>query len=163
MLSEPSRWLWRIAKNETRRAQGHFRPTFSAGLCSHGSDRINNVMALNSFGKIISGVLCALLLSSCGQFFPGSNTIVSLALSPTSAQIKPTGTQQFSATATYGNNSTGDVSSSVTWTSSNVNIATINTSGLATAVAIGTPISLPSRVAWYRPSRHSPSATRPSA
>ena len=94
-------------------------------------------MALNSFGKIISGVLCALLLSSCGQFFPGSNTIVSLALSPTSAQIKPTGTQQFSATATYGNNSTGDVSSSVTWTSSNINIATISTSGLATAVAIG--------------------------
>jgi uncharacterized protein YjdB len=95
------------------------------------------VIRFNSFGKILSGSLCALLLSSCGQFFPGSMTIVSLALSPTSAQIKPGANTQFSATATYGNNSTGDVSSSVTWTSSNISIATINTSGLVTAVAIG--------------------------
>src|ERR1019366_3480265 len=79
------------------------------------------------------GLLCALLLTGCGQFFPGSNTIVSLAVSPTSAQIKPSAQQQFSATATYGNNSTGDVSSSVTWTSSNTGVATISTSGLATA------------------------------
>jgi uncharacterized protein YjdB len=96
------------------------------------------VIRFNSFGKIISGLVCALLLCSCGQFFPGSKTIVSLALSPTSAQIKPGANTQFSATATYGNNSTGDVSSSVTWTSSNISIATINSSGLATAVAIGT-------------------------
>ena len=93
---------------------------------------------LHFFGKITVGLLCALLLASCGQFFPGSKTIVSLAVSPTSAQIKPSAQQQFSATATYGNNSTGDVSSTVTWTSSNTSVAAISTSGLATA---GTTLS----------------------
>ncbi|MDR3749149.1 MAG: Ig-like domain-containing protein [Acidobacteriota bacterium] len=83
------------------------------------------------------GLVCALLLASCGQFFPGSRTIVSLAISATSAQIKPGTNQQFTATATYGNNSTGDVTSSVTWTSSSTTIATINSSGQATALAVG--------------------------
>ncbi len=96
------------------------------------------MISFSSYGKILSGVVCALLLCSCGQFFPSSSTIVSLALSPTSAQIKPAGTEQFTATATYGNNSTGDVTSTVTWTSSNVSIATIDSSGLATGVAVGT-------------------------
>ena len=88
---------------------------------------------LTSSVKVVAGLACALLLASCGQFFPGSKTIVSLAVAPASAQVKPGANQQFSATATYGNNSTGDVSSSVTWTSSSTGIATINTSGLATA------------------------------
>ncbi len=74
----------------------------------------------------------------CPGFFPGSNTIVSLAISPTGAFVMPNATQQFSATATFGNNSTGDVTSEVTWTSSSPTIATIDSSGLATGVALGT-------------------------
>ncbi len=87
----------------------------------------------------ISAVLAtAFLLSSCGGFFPASDAIVSLSLSPSSAYIKPQGTTQFSATATFGNNTTGDVSSQVAWTSSATNIATVDSSGLVTAVALGT-------------------------
>ncbi len=97
------------------------------------------VQRFTLLGKTLVGILTALLLSSCGgSFFPGANTIVSIALSPASATVKPEATQQFTATATYGNNSTGDVTSSVTWTSSATNVATINSSGLATAVALGT-------------------------
>lgn len=93
----------------------------------------------NLLGKVVAGALCALLLASCGQFFPGSNTIVALSVSPASAQVKPGASQQFTATATYGNNNTGDVTSSVTWISSNTAIATINSGGLATAgVTLGT-------------------------
>jgi len=84
-----------------------------------------------------AAVFLAILLSSCGGFFPSSTAIVSLSISPTGAWIKPTTQQQFSATARFGNNSTGDVTSSVTWTSSATSIATIDTSGLATAVALG--------------------------
>lgn len=82
-------------------------------------------------------VFAALLLTSCGGFFPASDSIIAIALSPTGAWIKPTTTQQFTATATFGNNTTGDVTSQVTWSSSATNIATIDTSGLATAVALG--------------------------
>lgn len=79
-----------------------------------------------------------LLASRCSGFFPGRDTVVSLSISPNSPFILPQHTQQFTATATFGDNSTGDVSSSVTWTSSVPTIATIDTSGLATGVALGT-------------------------
>jgi trimeric autotransporter adhesin len=86
----------------------------------------------------LAAVAAAMLLASCGGFFPAADQIVSLALSPTGAYILQTGTQQFTATATFGNNTTGDVTSQVAWSSSATNIATINSSGLATAVALGT-------------------------
>ncbi|HSY12009.1 MAG TPA: Ig-like domain-containing protein [Verrucomicrobiae bacterium] len=85
----------------------------------------------------ITAMIAALLLTSCSGFFPPADQIISLQLSPTSAWIKPTTTQQFSATATFGNNNTGDVTSQVTWQSSSPSIATIDSSGLATAVALG--------------------------
>jgi hypothetical protein len=82
-------------------------------------------------------VLVVVSLASCGGFFPAADEITSLSLSPTSAYILPNGTQQFSATATFGNNTTGDVTSQVTWLSSATNVATIDSSGLALAVALG--------------------------
>ena len=93
---------------------------------------------LTWIGKLAAGLFVTLVVASCGQFFPSSNTIVSITLSPASAQILPTGTQQYTATGTFGDNSTRDVSSQVTWVSSATNIATISTAGLATAVALGT-------------------------
>ena len=69
-------------------------------------------------GKLAAGLFVTIMVASCGQFFPSSNTIVSITLSPTSAQIKPTATQQYTATGTFGDNSTGDVTSQVTWVSS---------------------------------------------
>jgi uncharacterized protein YjdB len=101
-------------------------------------DRMIKVQRLTWIGKLAAGLLVTLMAASCGQFFPSSNTIVSITLSPTSAQIKPTATQQYTATGTFGNNTTGDVTSQVTWVSSATTIATISTAGLATAVALGT-------------------------
>jgi uncharacterized protein YjdB len=96
------------------------------------------VQRLTWLGRTAAGFLVALALTSCGGFFPSSDTIVSITLSPASAQIMPAGTQQYSATGTFGNNTTGDVTSQVTWVSSATNVATISTAGLATAVALGT-------------------------
>ena len=90
-----------------------------------------------NFGVVLAAVACAALFASCGNFFPSSSTITSITISPASALILPTGTQQYSATGTFGNNTTGDVTDQVTWTSSATNVATIDTSGLATAVALG--------------------------
>lgn len=69
----------------------------------------------------------------CGKFFPDAGTLVAITISPNNPTIQPGKTQQFTATGTFGNNSTKDISSSVTWSSSNANAATINSSGLATA------------------------------
>lgn len=73
----------------------------------------------------------------CGQFFPGSKTITSLAIAPTNSTVAPGVSQQFTATATYGNNTTADVTSSVTWTSSPTSIATVTSGGLLSGVALG--------------------------
>ncbi len=90
-------------------------------------------------GQTAAALLVALMIASCGGgFFPSAGTIVSIALSPASAQIMPSGTQQFTATGTFGDNSVKDVTAQVTWLSSATNIATISASGLATGLALGT-------------------------
>ena len=98
-----------------------------------------NPQRLTCIGQIAAALLVTLMVGSCGGgFFPSADTIVSITLSPASAQIMPTGTQQYTATGTFGNNTTGNVTSQVTWVSSATNVATINTTGLATGVALGT-------------------------
>ena len=91
-----------------------------------------------SISRFAVPVAIAALLTSCGGFFPAADKIVSLSLSPTSSYVKPQGTTQFTATATFGNNTTGNVTSQVSWSSSNTSIATVSSSGLLTGVALGT-------------------------
>ena len=64
-------------------------------------------------------------------------TLQSIAVSPTTATIQAGSTKQFAATGTYSNGSTQNITNQVTWSSSNSNVATINSSGLASAVAGG--------------------------
>lgn len=66
-------------------------------------------------------------------------TIVSYTVAPGSpTNLEVGSTQQFVAVATYSNGTTKDISSEVTWTSSNASMATISNSGLATGLAAGT-------------------------
>jgi len=58
-------------------------------------------------------------------------TLVSIAVTPSSASIIQGGTQQFTATGTYSNNSTQNLTSTVAWSSSVTSVAIISTSGLA--------------------------------
>jgi hypothetical protein len=69
-------------------------------------------------------------------------TLTDLNISPISPQITfPGGSQQFSATAVYSNNTTASATASSTWSSSNTGAATItsggSTPGLATATGAG--------------------------
>jgi hypothetical protein len=81
-------------------------------------------------------------LLSC-DFFVDANAIASIAITPnnpTSALNNSGGTkntQQFTATATLGNQTQQDVTGQSTWTSSNTGAATISNTGLATAVNLG--------------------------
>ena len=92
--------------------------------------------------SVFAAFICVLLVASistgCGDFFPSSSAIVAITISPTNAGVQlSAGTEQFSAQGTFGNNSTGDVTGKVNWSSSNTAVATINQAGLATAVAAG--------------------------
>ncbi|HWC19696.1 MAG TPA: Ig-like domain-containing protein [Terriglobales bacterium] len=77
------------------------------------------------------------LTGCCGKFFRGSNDVVGLSASPGNTSIQPGNTQQFTATGTFGNGGTGDVTSQTKWTSSDPAVATITASGLATGVSFG--------------------------
>ena len=86
---------------------------------------------------IASPLTFLLAIAGCGQFFPGANTITALTIAPQNATVQPGVTQQYTATATYGDNTTADVTSQVSWSSTVTSVATINSSGLLTAGALG--------------------------
>ena len=67
----------------------------------------------------------------------GSASLVSIAVTPANPSIGKGATQQFTATGTYSDNSTQNLTSSVTWGSTNTAAATITSAGLATGVATG--------------------------
>ncbi len=72
----------------------------------------------------------------------GAPTLTSIAVTAAASSITVGATDQFTATGTYSDGSTQNITSSVTWTSSNTGVATITTGGatpgLATGVAAGT-------------------------
>ena len=70
--------------------------------------------------------------------FKSAGSLSSIALSPANSSIASGATQQFVAVGTYSDGSTADITSQVTWTSSNSAVASISTSGLASAIAGGT-------------------------
>ena len=64
-------------------------------------------------------------------------TLTSIAVLPVNPSILVGASQPFTATGTYSDSSTQNLSSRVTWTSSKTAVATINTNGLATGVSAG--------------------------
>jgi len=69
--------------------------------------------------------------------FAPSAALNSIAITPLNPSITAGSTQQFRATGTYSDNSTQDITSQVSWSSSKTAVATVNSAGLATAIAGG--------------------------
>src|SRR5271169_2204348 len=80
---------------------------------------------------------CRGLPSSASSDPPPTKTLTSLAVSPSSTSLAIGGTQQFTATGKYSDGSTANISSTATWTIADAAVATVNPSGLATALASG--------------------------
>ena len=107
-------------------------------------------------------------ITASGQTFNGSGqlsvttsspTLVSISVTPMSASVAVNGTQQFTATGTYSDNSTQNLTGSATWTSSDTSVATIvsgngcsatpntsNSCGFATGVTVGSPVTITASV-----------------
>jgi hypothetical protein len=68
----------------------------------------------------------------------GTAALVSIALSPLHFTIALGNTQQFTATGTYTDHSTQSLTSSALWSSTNSNIFSVNTTGLAVSAGPGT-------------------------
>jgi uncharacterized protein YjdB len=91
-----------------------------------------DVVVSNAAGSMTSNA-AILTVTTAGA------TLQSIAVTPASPSIAAGATQQFTATGTYSDNSTKNITTSVTWKSSNTAFATIGAAtGLATGVAAGT-------------------------
>ncbi len=66
-----------------------------------------------------------------------SGDLINIVVTPANPGIAVGATQQFIATGGYSLGTTKDITSSVTWTSSNTGVATINSAGMATSKAAG--------------------------
>jgi len=67
----------------------------------------------------------------------GAPTLTSIAVTAAASSVVVGGTDQLTATGTYSDNSTQNITSSVTWASATKGVATIAASGLASAVGPG--------------------------
>lgn len=65
-------------------------------------------------------------------------TLTSIAVTPANPSAAAGAAAQFHATGTYSDNSAQDITTSVTWASSNTSVAAVSSSGLANALAAGT-------------------------
>ncbi len=83
--------------------------------------------------------MVAFRAASSGEAGPPNPTLTSIAVAPANSSLLQGSTLQFSATGTFSDGSTQDVTSSATWSSSNTLFATVgSTTGLATGIAVGT-------------------------
>ena len=90
-----------------------------------------------------TGGVTIMVQSSSGATYTSINfgvtgaVLASITVHPQSATIAVGATQQFTATGTFTNGQTEDVSSGATWTSSAPGVASVSSSGLATGKTAG--------------------------
>jgi uncharacterized protein YjdB len=102
-----------------------------------------SVMTVNSAG-LATGVApgTAMITANSGSINTHTNltaspALVSIAVTPAAQSVLVNATQQFTATGTYADSSHADITGTVTWSSSDTTLATVNAAGLATGVAAG--------------------------
>lgn len=92
-------------------------------------------------------LVCLSLFGGCGagSLGPGvggpspspSRSLVSIVITPANAAVLLGTLQQFTATGIYSDHSSQDITDSVTWSSSDISVASIAGGGLATALTLG--------------------------
>jgi PKD repeat protein len=106
-------------------------------LPSTGSAGGNGVFAYNATSAFPNQTYAASNYWIDVVFSAVAPALQSIAVTPASPTVTVGGTQQFTATGTYADSSTQNLTNQVTWSSTNTAVATINTSGLATTASTG--------------------------
>lgn len=135
---------------------GSTQPFTATGLFSDGStqDLTTSVTwssSISTVATIISGGLATGVASGQTTITASSGAmsnstaltvtnaaLISVAVNPVNQSLVVGGTQQFTATGTYSDGSTQDLTASAIWNSSNPVVASVSASGLASGLAIGT-------------------------
>lgn len=117
--------------------------TITSGSSGSGSGSVSFSVAANSGAARQGTITIAGLTYTVNQDAAGSTaSLQSIAVTPNPASVAAGLTVQFTATGSYSDGSTKNLTASVTWSSMNASIATINASGLAAGVAQGGPVNI---------------------
>jgi uncharacterized protein YjdB len=108
------------------------------------SSSAQNVLTVSSTGlgtAIVAGTSTVTAtsgsISGTASVTVSSATLVSLAIAPANSTMPDEANKQFTATGTFSDSTTQDLTQLVLWKSSNPAVAIINASGLVTSVATG--------------------------
>ncbi len=108
--------------------------TITGSVDSSDTQASHHLLICVAGGSLCSGASDELDI----DLIPAGASLTAISITPTSNSLQASQTQQFTATGTYSDDSTANITSSVTWNSSNEATAIISASGLATGVAAGT-------------------------
>jgi uncharacterized protein YjdB len=137
-----------IGSNQQFTATAHYSDSSSKDITSSAQwiSSDPSVASINSSGMAAgsnSGTVTITTKSGTQQssatlrVTAAASNLVSMALSPLAASVPVNTSQQFTAIGNYSDGSTSDLTALVTWSSSSTATATIDASGLLTAVAAG--------------------------
>jgi len=88
---------------------------------------------------VFASIAVLIFSTSCGgSFFVSDSTVTEITLSPTNPSIQVGATTQLTATGKRADGKTTDVTPGANWTVDKPEIATVSTTGLITAVSVGT-------------------------
>jgi hypothetical protein len=110
----------------------------------HSADTTKATIASSGLATAVAAGTSAITAARNGVTSPAATltittaTLTSIAVTAATPAVPAGATQQFTATGTYSDGSTLDLTASVTWHSADATKAIIASSGLATAVAAGT-------------------------
>jgi len=96
------------------------------------------VTALNLGSSLVSASLAGHVGTSTVSVTPA--VLLSIAVTPANPRVETSLTKQLTATGTYSDASTLNVTAQATWTSGTTSTATVNGSALATGIAAGTSL-----------------------
>ncbi|MCE5211031.1 MAG: Ig-like domain-containing protein [Deltaproteobacteria bacterium] len=90
-------------------------------------------------GLLFSLIMIMLFFAGCGGGGGGGSAaiLVSISVTPANQSIIINDTQQFTATGTYSDSTQKDITTAVTWTSSDTGVAEISTTGIAIPADFG--------------------------
>jgi len=114
--------------------------TITSGSTGSGNGSVSFTVAANSGDARQGTMTIAGLTFTVNQDPAGRVVLQSITISPVNATILVRSTRQFTATGHYNDGGTRDLTSTANWSSVNTSVATITSSGLATAVVKGLTI-----------------------
>ncbi len=135
-----------LGENQQFTAIGHYRDGSRKDITASAvwASTNTSVATISGSGFATSASTGSATISATFSGVTGNGTLtvtnavlVSIAVTPANPDLLLGTLQQFTATGTFSDQSTRDITGSVTWASSNNGVASISKNGLATALALG--------------------------